>query len=41
MIQTRNIEIYKAKNMLSIIPIKILATQPNIRELLNISTKIN
>jgi len=40
MIQTRNIEIYKTKNMLSIIPVKILATQPNIRELLNISTKI-
>jgi len=41
MIQTRNIEIYKTKNMLSIIPVKILATQPNIRELLNISTKID
>ena len=41
MIQTRNIEIYKTKNMLSIIPVKILASQPNIRELLDISTKIN
>ena len=41
MIQTRNIEIYKTKNMLSIIPVKILATQPNIRELLNISEKID
>jgi flagellar basal body-associated protein FliL len=39
MIQERNIEIYKTKNMLSIIPVKILATQPNIRELLNISNK--
>ena len=41
MIQTRNIEIYKTKNMLSIIPVKILASQPNIRELLDISTKID
>ena len=39
MIQKRNVEIYKTKNMLSIIPLQILASQPNIKELLNISEK--
>jgi hypothetical protein len=38
-IQKLNIEIYKTKKMLSIIPIQILASHPNIRELLNISIK--
>ena len=37
MINTLNVEIYKTKNMLSIIPVQILSSQPNIRELLNIS----
>ena len=37
MIRRMNIEIYKTKNMLSIIPLQILASQPNIRILLNIS----
>ena len=41
MINSLNIEIYKTKNMLSIIPVQILASQPNIKELLNISTKNN
>ena len=36
-INTLNVEIYKTKNMLSIIPVQILSSQPNIRELLNIS----
>lgn len=39
MIRTLNIEIYKTKNMLSIIPVQILASLPNIRELLDISYK--
>ena len=38
-IQKLNLEIYKTKKMLSIIPLQILASHPNIRELLNISTK--
>ena len=38
MIRRMNIEIYKTKNMLSIIPIQILALLPNINEILNIST---
>ena len=41
MINSLNIEIYKTKNMLSIIPVQILACQPNIKELLDISTKNN
>ena len=41
MIRTLNLEIYKTKNMLSIIPAQILASQPNIKELLNISIKSN
>jgi hypothetical protein len=36
MIRRMNIEIYKTKNMLSILPLQILASQPNIRILLNI-----
>ena len=40
-INSLNIEIYKTKNMLSILPIQILASLPNIRELLNISTSNN
>ena len=39
MIRTLNVEIYKTKNMLSIIPVQILASLPNIRELLDISYK--
>ena len=39
MIGGMNIEIYKTKNMLSIIPIQILVSQRNIKELLEISTK--
>ena len=39
MIRTLNLEIYKTKNMLTIIPVQILASLPNIRELLNISNK--
>ena len=38
-IRRLNIEIYKTKNMLAIIPVHILASLPNIRELLNISNK--
>ena len=38
-IKKMNVEIYKTKNMLSIIPIKILASLPNIKQLLNISKK--
>ena len=38
MIRRMNTEIYKTKNMLSIIPLQILASQPNIKILLNIST---
>ena len=38
MIRTMNNEIYKTKKMLAIIPVQILASQPNIKELLNIST---
>ena len=38
-IRTLNMEIYKTKNMLTIIPVQILASLPNIRELLNISNK--
>ena len=41
MIRTLNKEIFKTKNMLSILPVQILASLPNIRELLNISNKIN
>ena len=37
MVKKMNIEVYKTKNMLSIIPVQILASQPNIKELLNIS----
>ena len=36
-----NIEIYKAKNILSIIPIQILASLPDIKILLNLSSKNN
>ena len=36
-----DVEIYKTKNMLSIIPVKILASQPNIKKLLNISSTAN
>ena len=39
LIRTLNMEIYKTKNMLTIIPVQILASLPNIRELLNISNK--
>jgi len=39
LIKTLNLEIYKTKKMLTIIPLQILASHPNIRELLNISTK--
>ena len=39
LIRRLNIEIYKTKNMLAIIPVQILASLPNIRELLNISYK--
>ena len=38
MIRTMNNEIYKTKKMLAIIPVQILASQPNIKELLNLST---
>ena len=41
MINTLNVEIYKTKKMLSIIPVQILASLPNIRELLNISINNN
>ena len=37
MIRRMDNEIYKTKKMLKIIPIQILASQPNIKELLNIS----
>lgn len=37
MIKNLNAEIYKTKKMLSIIPIQILVSQPNIKELLNLS----
>jgi hypothetical protein len=37
MIKSMNSEIYKTKKMLAIIPTQILASQPNIKELLNIS----
>ena len=37
MIRRMNNEIYKTKNMLSILPLQILAAQPNIRVLLNIT----
>ena len=37
MIKRMNNEIYKTKKMLAIIPVQILASQPNIKELLNIS----
>ena len=40
-IKNMNVEIYKTKNMLSIIPVQILASLPNIKKLLNISTKDN
>lgn len=36
-VKEMNVEIYKAKNILSIIPVQILATLPNIKTLLNIS----
>ena len=36
-----NIEIYKTKNILSIIPVQILASLPNIKTLLKISLKNN
>ena len=39
LIKTLNIEIYKTKKMLSIIPLQILASHPNIKVLLNIPTK--
>ena len=35
-VKEMNVEIYKAKNILTIIPVQILATLPNIRTLLNI-----
>ena len=35
-VKEMNVEIYKAKNILSIIPVQILASLPNIRTLLNI-----
>jgi len=38
-IKNMNIEIYKAKNILSIIPIQILASLPDIKILLNLSSK--
>jgi hypothetical protein len=41
MIRNMDVEIYKTKNMLSIIPVKILASQPNIKKLLNISSIAN
>lgn len=41
MIRNMDVEIYKTKNMLSIIPVKILASQPNIKKLLNISSIVN
>ena len=41
MIRNLDVEIYKTKNMLSIIPVKILASQPNIKKLLNISSTAN
>ena len=41
MIKVLNTEIYKTKKMLSIIPVQILVSQPNIKELLNISTNNN
>ena len=40
-IKIMNTEIFQTKNMLSIIPVQILASLPNIKKLLNISTKIN
>jgi hypothetical protein len=40
-IRFMNTEIFQTKNMLSIIPVQILASLPNIRKLLNISAKIN
>ena len=39
LIRKLNMEIYKTKNMLTIIPVQILASLPNIRDLLNISNK--
>ena len=39
MIKRMNDEIYKTKKMLCIIPVQILASHPNIKELLNISMK--
>jgi hypothetical protein len=39
LIKTLNLEIYKTKKMLSIIPLQILASHPNIKELLNITIK--
>ena len=39
LIKTLNLEIYKTKKMLTIIPLQILASHPNIKELLNISVK--
>ena len=41
MIKRMNITIYKTKKMLSIIPIRILASQENINGLLNIETDAN
>ena len=38
-IKNMNVEIYKAKNILTIIPIQILASLPNIKILLNINNK--
>ena len=35
-VKEMNVEIYKAKNILTIIPVQILASLPNIRTLLNI-----
>ena len=40
-IKLMNNEIYQTKNMLSIIPIQILASLPNIKKLLNIAIKSN
>ena len=41
MINRMNITIYKTKKMLSIIPIRILASQENINGLLNIEIDTN
>ena len=40
-IKSMNSEIFQTKNMLTIVPVQILASLPNIKKLLNISNKIN